>query len=124
MVNLRNCQARVDAERNARCNLEVGRNQLFCPAHNAEYEALAARASAAAVVLKDLGRSMDALLTEDLGTYTTHEGIQEDLGRLERYLQALDDRIGARTTLSRRFFTERECPLCHICCESSRVTLG
>ncbi len=106
MVHLRNCQARLTLERDARCNLEVARNQPFCAVHNAEYHALIARGGAAA---EDL-RNLDALVARDVDTNTAHDIAQRDVGDLERYLQALDDRVETRLILSRRFFTERECP--------------
>ncbi|KAI0693538.1 hypothetical protein C8T65DRAFT_64169 [Cerioporus squamosus] len=110
MVHLRNCQARLHSKRDARCNLEVARNEAFCPAHNAEYQALAVRGRAAAGDVQDLNTSIDALLARDVATYTTDEAVQRDIGDLERYLQVLDDRVETRMMLSRRFFTERGCP--------------
>ncbi|RDX51679.1 hypothetical protein OH76DRAFT_263515 [Lentinus brumalis] len=104
MVHLRNCQARLTSERDARCNLEVARNQPFCAVHNAEYHALIARGGAAA---EDL-RNLDALVARDVDTNTAHDIAQRDVGDLERYLQALDDRVETRLILSRRFFTEPE----------------
>ncbi|TFK85245.1 hypothetical protein K466DRAFT_198592 [Polyporus arcularius HHB13444] len=104
MVHLRNCQARLTSEHDARCNLEVARNEPFCPVHNAEYHALVARGGAAA---EDL-RNLDGLVARDVDTNNTHEIVQRDVGDLERYLQALDDGVETRLILSKRFFTEPE----------------